>query len=72
MATVTGENYVFGIIENKPIRGLPEGRRRLRFRPDDFLRAYVKTANGLEGYYLKDEGSHYVAGICFSKNMTSL
>jgi hypothetical protein len=59
-----GTKVVFGIPKAiLPIVGLPEGKVRLRFRANGVGRVFVKTANSIRGFVLKDCGDHWEAAF---------
>lgn len=61
---------VFGIVEPKPFRGLPEGRARLQVRPEDWVRVFVKTPAGIRGFHAIDEGDTWIPAYEFGRNET--
>jgi hypothetical protein len=59
--TLTGIPVIFGTpkeIKNK-FKNQPEGKIRLRFRNDDFARAYVKTKYVITEHYVLEIGAHW-------------
>lgn len=70
----TGFKVVFGIPkEIKPITNAPEGRQRFRFRSKQPARLYVKTQNGIKGFYIIDKEDHLEVGaiLMFGLNTTA-
>lgn len=63
-----GTNIVFGVRDPKPVVGAPEGRQRIRMRLKDAARLFVKTADGLRGFYLSDEGDSWSVRSEFGRN----
>ena len=72
MAVVIGEpKAIFGTpSEVKPVKFLPPGKARLRLRPEDFARVFVKTDTGIRGFYLTDAGEHWLPVFEFGINQT--
>jgi len=70
MAVIHGRKPpIFGIpLEMKPIEGLPSGKIRLRLRPSDFAKVFVKTDSGIIGYHLRDNGDKWSAIYPFGVN----
>jgi hypothetical protein len=46
----TGKIPIFGVCEPMPAEGFPEGRIRWRIRNNDFVKAYVKTSDGIREF----------------------
>jgi hypothetical protein len=55
-----GEKIVFGIAEPLPLRGFPPGKIRLRLRPDDFARAFVRMDNQARAYVIKEKDGFWI------------
>ena len=77
MAVITiGEPHVLGITTIKPIMPEPQGKVRIKLRPNDLAKAYIKTDNRITGYYIKDNGDHwqlsYVIGINHTRQHPAL
>lgn len=53
-------DVVFGMHEPKPLKGFPEGKTKLKMRGDDWARVYVKTKDGIQEWYIKDDGENFV------------
>ena len=47
---------MIGVYEPKPARGFPEGRVKWIMRPSDYVRAAVRTADGLRIFAVRDAG----------------
>lgn len=45
MSVVLGEPILVGVYTTKPLRGFPEGRVKIRMRPNQFVRVYVFGPN---------------------------
>lgn len=52
----------FGIVEPKPLRGFPSWRAKIKMRNEEFVRIYVKTANGIQCWIPKEENGFWVPG----------
>ena len=62
---------VFGIPDEiKEVQLLPPGKARLRLRPEDFARVFVKTDTGIRGFHLTDVGDHWEPVFEFGINQT--
>lgn len=57
-----GMSLIFGVKEQKPLRGFPEGRVRIRARNEAFMIAFVKTATGIRKFYVEDHEDHWSPG----------
>ena len=69
-AKICGVNAVYGIAKPKPLKGLPEGRARVRMRPSAFAEVFVKTASGIRRFIIVDEGDCWVAKYELGSNRT--
>ena len=58
-----GIPIVFGVKNPKPIVGAPEGRQRLRMRNTQAAKLFVKTANGIRSFVLKEDGDHWAVAL---------
>lgn len=60
--TFTGVKVVYGIPESfKPILGLPGGKVRIRMRPHNVIRVFVRSGSMIQEFYLIDEGDNWRA-----------
>lgn len=53
-------NVVFGAFTPLPLKGFPAGKVRLKIRNDDFVRAYVKTEQGIECFIIAEEDGFWI------------
>jgi hypothetical protein len=72
MAYIIGSPLaIFGIPDEiKPVKALPMGKTRLRLRPEDFARVFVRTETGIRGFHLTDAGDHWLPVFEFGINKT--
>jgi hypothetical protein len=57
-----GMKMVFAIPKQiKPIKGLPHGVTRLKFRCNECAKAYVKSADSISEILLEDCGEYWLA-----------
>jgi hypothetical protein len=61
----------FGVQNPKPPRGFPYGKLRWRLRPDDFVRARVKTWRGIEEFYVQEKDGFWEPFHEAGKNLTA-
>lgn len=64
---------VFGVPSTiKPLRNVPAGKARFRFRNDAFAEIFFKTAGGVRRFILEEEGSDFwTARIEISSNRSA-
>lgn len=60
MAILIRKQLVYGVRPILPLKGFPCGKYRLRMRPEDCAVLYVKTADGIRCYTIKEEDGHWV------------
>ena len=69
MAIIWGVlNVVFGVKKILPLRGFPEGKKRIVLRQNDFARIYVKTSSGIMCYHIKEENAAWEPYILIEEN----
>ena len=73
MAVLVGIPIVYGCPDKPlPVCGFPDGSKvRLRFRPDDFAKAFVKHNGIISGYYITEVDGYYKPEIMFASNCVS-
>jgi len=59
MAILLGNCPVYGGVDPKPLKGFPEGRARIRMRPADFVKVFVKTATGIREFVVTEKDGHW-------------
>lgn len=64
-----GTTHIFGIVEPLPMEGFPPGKIRIRMRAKDIARAFVRTQDGIRGFYIKQENGKWKPGPEFGRNM---
>ncbi len=73
---IFGSNIAFGITEGvspEKLRGFPEGKVRIRFRPEDFAQVFVKTEDGIIGYYVRETKDGFIEPfIIFGQNIKNM
>lgn len=67
---VISQPAIFGIQNPKPLLNLPDGRARLRMRPNDFAQVFVKASGGLRCFHVTDKGDHWEGVHEFARNET--
>lgn len=69
MVSISEEKLAFGIPKEIKLDGFPKGKIRIKARGVCFLKVYVKTDEGITGYYVseRDDGVLTPAFI-FGKN----
>lgn len=72
MAVVIGTSFVFAEPEPKPLRGFPAGKVRLRVRPDDFVKAYVRGADGIREFAVWDGDGFWNCGPELARNVSAV
>lgn len=68
MAVTFGPQVVFGAHLEKPLAGFPPGKIRLRMRSTEFLQAFVRNADGIQHFYVGDDGNHWVPRFKIGEN----
>jgi hypothetical protein len=74
MATIYGvkiyrAKFAYGLAEAKPLKGFPAGMYRIRLRPNEFVTVYVKSADGIRRFYVKEQDDHWVSGPEIAQNI---
>ena len=65
-------SIVFGLFDKPlPLKGFPDGRCRIRMRPDDLVAVYVKTTGGIREFRVKEEDGFWVPFGEVARNITS-
>lgn len=60
MIEITNQiGLLFGIADKLPLRGFPDGRIKIRIRTDSFVQAFIKTADGIEVYSVKEKDGYW-------------
>ncbi len=71
MSVTFGNAALFGVPkEPLPAKGFPDGKLRIRYRPEDFAVATVKNAFGTAQYYIKEEDGFVVPSFVKAVNST--
>lgn len=60
MAVTIGRPIAFGVVPVRVIKGLPEGKARLRMRQDEFVSVWVRTRTGIRRFYLEEVDDYWV------------
>ena len=60
MAITIGSPCVFGVVDQKPMIGFPAGKIRLRLRPDEFARAFVRNETHTLEFAIKEENGAWL------------
>jgi len=60
MATTIHYKVPFGVIKPLPMDGFPEGRVKIEIRPDEWVRIFIKTENGIREFTPKEEGGKWI------------
>jgi len=69
MAAIIINNRVpFGLVDPLRVEGFPEGRVKIRIRPGEFVRIFIKTQNGIREFYPKEENGKWVPNIEKARN----
>lgn len=63
-----GIKIPFGSGIQLPLSGFPKGRARIRIRNDDFIRVFIKTEDGIRGFYPEEKDGSWIPKIEFSSN----
>ncbi len=59
---------VFGVREPKPLQGFPPGKVRLRMRNKEFMRARVRTPDGIREFTVKEIDGHWMPSHEIGRN----
>lgn len=65
---INPRNYLFGIQSPKPPIGFPEGRIKWSIRSDDFVKAFVRTKDGIRVFAVKEEDEKWVCSFEQARN----
>lgn len=68
-STFFGPPFIFGNAPPKPLTGFPSGKTRLRIRGDDFVKARVRTSDGIREFVVIEENGHWVPGVELARNL---
>lgn len=60
MAVTIGRPIAFGVVPVRVIKGLPEGKARLRMRQEEFVSVWVRTRTGIRRFYLEEVDDYWV------------
>lgn len=64
-----GQQFVFGAkLEPKPLSGFPPGAVKIKMRPDDFVRVYIRTADGIQCFSCKEADDSWTPGCLIGAN----
>ena len=59
MAAIIYGSSLYGMMEMKDLLFFPQGRARVRMRPNAFINVYIKTDEGIRGFTVKAEGDYW-------------
>ena len=68
---MNGHDVAFSLAKPLPLSGFPEGKIRLRIRPDEYVLARVKTEDGIREFYVEEKGGFWVPFKEVGRNMTA-
>jgi len=71
-ARIIGDCPPFGLAQILPLAAFPAGKKRIRIRPDEFTKVFVKTETGIRGFYPKEMNGVWVPGFEFGENKAIL
>jgi len=66
---IIGNPVAFGTDTPLPLKGFPRGKYRVRLRPAEFARVYVKTDDGIREFAAEIEDGHWVPGPELARNI---
>lgn len=72
MAATIGRQISFGVVAMREIKGLPEGKTRIRMRQDEFVSLFVRTRTGIRWFFLEEVDDHWIAVCEQQVNLTVL
>ena len=61
----------FGAVPPKVLRGFPDGKIRVKLRPDCFPVVYVRNADGIRQFIPQQFGEAWEPGIEQARNITA-
>ena len=64
-----GKPIAFGTDEPLPLKGFPRGKYRVRLRPNEFAKVYVKTEDGICEFTAKITDGHWTPGPEMARNI---
>ena len=67
-AVVIGTNVPFGSGIKRPLAAFPKGKARIRIRNNDFVKVFIKTGNGIRGFYPEEKNGVWIPKIEFGSN----
>jgi len=47
-------NAVFGMVDELPLVGFPEGKAKIKLRNDEFARVFIKTKSGIREFVIQE------------------
>jgi hypothetical protein len=54
MKIYPAKNIQFGIVSIKPIHEQPSGKIKIKMRPYDFVKVYIRNESGTTGYHVEE------------------
>jgi hypothetical protein len=61
---------VFGIHTPKSLHGFPPGRTRIRMRPREFVKVFVKTEKGIAAFSVMEKDGFWIPRIKIAENIS--
>ena len=69
MRAMIGKPLVFGVAEPLPLFGFPIGKTRIKMRPDDWVKIFIKTDSGIEEWVPEKKDGNWTPGVKISQNI---
>jgi hypothetical protein len=64
-----GKPIAFGTASPLPLKGFPSGKYRIRLRPNEWAKVYVKTENGIREFIVEIKEGHWTPGSEMARNI---
>jgi len=64
-----GKPIAFGTDAPLPLKGFPRGKYRVRLRPNEFAKVYIKTENGIREFIAEITDGHWTPGPEMARNI---
>lgn len=62
--------HVYGVVPELPLSGFPEGRIKIRMRPNNFARAHVFSKTGVREFFVRIVDGTWQPSVEIGSNQT--
>lgn len=62
--TTIRHRMIFGVHPKMPLKGFPDGKKRLRMRGEQWAQVFVRPPEGgIRAFYIKEHDGHWIPAI---------